>query len=152
MHTGMNFETVGKIVRLVPSAKPSRLFLDDRPLGHGLPDSTGSSKTMFVGYVVPGGSSDLKFPARVILELFVVLSPMTLLLLLLWRFFLFLRCPVGILSSRARVVRILGSISTRIRGISTRSDVSPGFTADRDAPTADFDCGGMLRDSFKHSG
>lgn len=124
--------------------------LDDESLGHGLPNSASSSKTMFVGHIVPSGSSGLKFPTRVFLELFVVLSPMTLLLLLLWRFFLFLRSPVCVLSSWTRVVRIVGSIITQIRGISTRSGVSPGFAADRDASTTDLDCGRMLRHNFRH--
>lgn len=126
--------------------------LDDKPLGYGLPNSASSPKSMFVGHIVPGRSSGLKFPTRVFLELFVVLSPMTLLLLLLWRFFLFLRSLVRVLSSWTRVVGIVGSISTQIHGISTRSGVSPGFAADRDAPTADFDCGRMLRHNFRQIG
>lgn len=101
---------------------------------------------MLTGHTISGGLNGVEFFVGVLLKLFVVPRPVALLLLLLRSFILFLRCSVGLVSSWARVVSILGSIRTRIRGVSTRDSVSLVFVVtDGEAPTSDFDCGGMLR-------
>lgn len=99
---------------------------------------------MLTGHTISGGLNGVEFLVGVLLELFVVPRPVTLLLLLLRSFILFLRCSVGLVSSWARVVSILGSIRIRIRGVSTMDGMSLMFVTDREAPTSDFDRGGML--------